>query len=126
MGTPVTSGSWTIKVNSVARKTSVGKEKAYGGNELLIINFDLKNISTKDERIEPSSFTLADRIGTMIKAAALSDPAFIHQMKQPIKAGTTRKVLIAYEVRKGATPFQWIYAPLAASDAVTPVVIEVK
>jgi hypothetical protein len=126
MGTPVTSEPWTIKVTSTERKASVGKEKPYAGNELFVINFDLTNSGTKDAAIAASSFTLADRIGSMMKAAALSDPAYFHQMKQPLKAGTTHKVKIAYEVRKGAGPFQWIYAPMAADAPVTPVVIEVK
>jgi hypothetical protein len=126
IGTPVTSGPWTIEVNSVERKPSAGGAKASSGNEILVVNFDLKNTGTKDAGVGPTSFTLADRIGTMFNAVSTSDPAFIHNIKQPIKAGATSKIRIAYEVRKGAGPFQWIFTPYVDSGGATPAVFEIN
>ena len=113
-------------MNSVERKPSAGGAKAGSGNEILVINFDLKNGGAKDADVAASSFTLADRIGSMFNAVQTSDPAYIYNIQQPIKAGTTRKIRIAYEVRKGAGPFQWIFSPLVESGGATPAVFDIN
>lgn len=126
MGTAATSADWTITVKEVEREDSAGGADAASGKELLVIKFELKNGGTKDEGIGPTSFILADETGVEFSATPTGDPKFIFNIEQPIKAGTTREIRIAYEVPKGAGPFTWTFTPFVEGGEATPAVLEVK
>lgn len=126
MGTAATSADWTITVKSATRAAEAGGATATSGNELLVITFDLTNGGTADEGVGPVSFVLADDAGTEYSAAPTGDPAFILNIEQPILAGTTREILIAYEVPAGAGPFTWTYLPFVEGGGNAPAVLEVK
>jgi hypothetical protein len=125
MGTAAKVADWTITVKAASRKAEAGGAKAADGKELLVIDFELKN-GGKDSGVGPTSFKLADTKGADFTATATSDPAYIFNIEQPIKAGTTRKILIAYEVPKGAGPFVWTFSPFVEGGQPAPAVLEVK
>lgn len=126
MGQPATSGSWTLTAKSAERAAEAGGATAQSGQELLIITFDLTNGGSADEGIGPTSFKLAGPDATEYQAAPTSDPAFIFNTQQPIKAGETREIKIAYGVPTGTTPFQWTFEPFSASGPPEPAVINIK
>jgi hypothetical protein len=125
MGTPATASDWTLTVKEAEREDKAGGAAATGGNEMLVIKFDLTNGGAQDAGVGPTDFKLADQNGTEYQAAPTNDPTFIFNIEQPIKAGTTREILIAYEVPKGTGPFNWTYEPFVEGGT-TPVVMEVK
>lgn len=126
MGQPATSGSWTLTAKTADRAADAGGASAASGQELLVITFDLTNGGTADEGIGPTSFKLAGPDGTEYQATPTSDPAFIFNTEQPIKAGETREIKIAYGVPTGTTPFQWTFEPFSASGPPQPAVINIK
>ena len=123
MGKPATAGDWTITVKNVARAETAGGGSPSAGNELLVITYELTNGGAAGKGNGPTDFTLADAGGATFQAAPTGDPKFIFNTQQPIKAGETREILIAYDVTKGAGPFVWTFSPFGAPK---PAVLEVE
>jgi hypothetical protein len=126
IGQAATAGSWTLTAKKVERMAEAGGAKADAGSELLVITFDLNNDTGADQGTGPSSFALTGTDGTAYTAASTSDPAFIFNTAQPIKAGETREIKIAYGVPAGTSSFQWSFTPFMESGEVEPAVVNIK
>lgn len=126
LGTPVTVSTWTLTAKSADRSPAAGGGKADPGKELVVIAFDLKNGAAKDQGIGPTSFKFAGTDGTEFQATPTSDPTFIFNTPQPIKAGETRTIKIAYAVPVAAGPFQWRFEPFVEGGSPEPGVVNIK
>lgn len=125
IGAPATSGDWTLTVKSAERAAEAGGATAESGKELLVITFDLTNGGATDQGTGPVYFVLSGADGTTYDAAPTSDPAFIFNTPQPIKAGETREIKIAYGVPTGSGPFQWAFTPFVEGGAAEPAVVNI-
>lgn len=126
VGEPVTSGDWTLTAKEVERDDSAGGIDAPSGSEMLIIKFDLKNGTAADQGTGPVYFTLTDASGASMDPAQTSGEEFIFNTPQPIKAGETREIKIAYIVPTGSGPFTWTFTPFVEGGAATPGVVTIK
>jgi len=126
MGTAATSGDWTLTVRRVQRLETAGGIDAQAGNEMLVVTMDLANGSTVDQGTGPNYFVLSDADEGVYAAAQTSDPAFIFNTPQPIKAGETRNLSIAYEIPVGTGPFTLTFTPFVEGGGNAPAVFEIK
>ena len=126
MGQPAMSGTWTITVKEAERTAEAGGAKAESGKELLVLRFDLKNGGAKGEGTGPTSFKLTGPDGTEYQASPTSDSLFIFNTPQPIKAGETREIMIAYAVPVGVGPLQWAFTPFVEGGQAQPAVVNIK
>jgi hypothetical protein len=126
IGQPATSGAWTLTVSDAQRAAQAGGAVAQSGQELLVLTFDLKNGGTKDEGTGPTSFKLTGPDGTEYQASPTGDPEFIFNTPQPIKAGETRTIKIAYGVPTGTSPLQWVFAPFVEGGQAEPAAVNIK
>jgi len=125
IGTAVTSGDWTLTAKEAEREDKAGGASAEGGQELLVIEFELTNDSSFEQGIGPTSFKLRGADGTELQATPTSDAEFIFNTPQPIKAGEKRTIKIAYSVPAGAKAFQWTFEPFVAGGTPEPAVINI-
>ena len=64
--------------------------------------------------------------GTAYDASPTSDTLFIFNTPQPIKAGETREIMIAYGVPTGITPLLWTFTPFVEGGQASPAVVTIK
>lgn len=125
IGVPATSGDWTLTAKEVERDDSAGEVDAPSGSEMLVIKFDLKNGSAADQGTGPAYFALTDASGASMEPAQTSGEEFIFNTPQPIKAGETREIKIAYIVPTGSGPFTWTFTPFVEGGAATPAAVTI-
>jgi hypothetical protein len=127
MGTPATSGTWTVTAKSTKRGETAGGMRATQGRELFVVAFELKSGAKKAEKVGSSWFVLADKGGTIYQPVPTADPAFLFNEDKLVKAGTTNEMLIAYAVPKGVGPFTWTFTPPGQDSlAPTPAVLDLR
>jgi hypothetical protein len=126
VGQPGTSGDWTVTVKEVERDDSAGGIDAASGNEMVVIQFDLTNAGSTDQGTGPTYFELKDEGGAVYQAAQTSGEEFIFNTPQPITAGETRKIRIAYEVPTGTGPFTWTFTPFVEGGGNAPAVFAIE
>ena len=126
VGEKATSGLWNLTVKNVAYASAAGGAKATAPETLAVVTFDLTNNSTGPQGIGPSSFKLVAADGTAYPVVPTSDKAFIFSIEQPIKAGETRTVKIAYQVPNGVKTFALKFAPFDPSGQVQPAEVDIQ
>ncbi len=124
VGTAVTVGDWTLTAKEVERDDSAGGAKADAGQELLVITFELTNNGAADQGIGPTSFKLTTSDGTEVQATPTSEPEYIFNTPQPIKAGEKREIKVVYAVPSGTAGLQWTFEPFV-EGGVEPAVINI-
>lgn len=110
-GQTATTGHWKVSIDEVEREDSAGGARAASGKQLLVVKVDVANNNTTGYGVGPTAFKLTDASGATLEAAQTSDSKFIFNMPQPVKAGETRNVLIAFEVPIGSGPFTLTFYP---------------
>lgn len=126
VGEKVTSGEWNLTLKNVEYTATAGGAKAPTPKTLAVVTFDLTNNSTGPQGIGPSSFKLMAADGTAYPPAQTSDKTFIFNIEQPIKAGETRTVKIAYLVPDGVKMFTFRFAPFDPAGRAQPVQFEIQ
>lgn len=125
VGEEATSGEWKLTVKSIAFMPAAGGATAEQGKDLAVVTLDLKNGGSAGQGTGPAYFKFAGADGVAIEAAPTSDPEFIFNTPQPINAGETRTIKIAYPVPAGDKEFQLTFEPFVEGGA-TPAVIDIK
>jgi len=126
MGTAATSGDWTLSVKETEREASTAGVDAASGNELFVVKLELTNTASTNRGTGPAFFILTDSSGAKYDPALTRGREFIYDTPQPIKAGETREIRIAYEVPVGSGPFTLAFTRLADGVEQAPAVLEAK
>lgn len=121
IGEKGTAGDWDIVVESVERAPEAGGAAAAEEGELLVIKLKLTNNGAEGQGTGPAYFKLAGLDGFVYEAAPTNDQTFIFNTPQPIGAGETRSVSIAYNVPVGTEGFTFTFEPFVEGGT-TPVV----
>ena len=125
-GEKATSGDWNLTVKNVAYASAAGGAKATAPETLAVVTFDLTNNGAGPQGIGPSSFKLVGTDGSAYPVAPTSDKAFIFNIEQPIKAGETRTVKIAYQVPDGVKTFAFKFAPFDPAGKAQPAEVDIQ
>lgn len=127
MGQATKSGDWGLTVKSLTFAGDAGGAKAGPGKELAVVTVDLSNNAIKDAGIGQTDFKFAGADGVNYQAVPTSGSDFIFNTPQPIKAGETRTIKIAFEVTAGVRQFRLTFSPFSPSgSASAPAVVNVQ
>lgn len=124
IGDEVESNTWKLTVSKVSRAATAGGATAATGYELVVVELSLTNGGSEGEGIGPVSLKLTGPDDASFPAAPTSATDFIFNTPQPINAGETRAVKVAYEVPKGTSDLTLTFEPFVEGETLEPVTVD--
>lgn len=123
-GVKVTSAEWDLVVLGDSVERDAGGTTAPSGKSLLVVEFELTNSSGRPRGIGQVDFELTDTSGGQYAVVPTSGEDFIFNTPQPIEAGETRTIKIAYEIPgAGAQGLILMFEPFVEGGVSQPVAV---